>query len=277
MKYLHQYTNVNALKSILANKTIRLRPLSTLDDLEEALSKDCRAIGDFVLVSSWSEVSEEMIPMWFMYGDQCKGVRIGLPENPFTTYHYTPEEQAARGVRNIKGDLTTNIPLEDLQKPDYCVIPWHADHFLRKIEYTDNEELLHPQVRIENERGDYNFSYGKMGRYKSLYWEFQREYRYTLNVMPFAPAWLEVLATLGLTDAIKQRFNDMADGKIKRPLEYYDLHIDPDMFDRMEIILGPLMTEKDAEEITMLINNISKRILVKHSSLKDKIRSKSVK
>ena len=98
-----------------------------------------------------------------------------------------------------------------------------------------------------------------------------------MNVMPFAPAWLEVLATLGLTDAIKQRFNDMADGKIKRPLEYYDLHIDPDMFDRMEIILGPLMTEKDAEEITMLINNISKRILVKHSSLKDKIRSKSVK
>ena len=85
MKYLHQYTRVDALRSILTNKTIRLRPLSSMDDMEEAQSADCKAIGDFIFVSSWSEVSEEMIPMWHMYGSYMRGVRIGLPENPFVT------------------------------------------------------------------------------------------------------------------------------------------------------------------------------------------------
>ena len=55
IRYLHHYTNVDALKSILQNRTIRLKPLSTLDDMEEAQAADSRAMGEFIFVSSWSE------------------------------------------------------------------------------------------------------------------------------------------------------------------------------------------------------------------------------
>lgn len=273
MKYLHQYTNVDALKSILTNKTIRLRPLSTMDDMEEAISADSRGMGDFVFVSSWSEVSEEMIPMWYMYGDRFKGVRIGLPENPFMKYVYTPDQQRAKGLFNVDGNLETYVSIEDIVNAEYCVHPYYREYMLLKIQYTDDQELLHPSLWNEN-RDQIGFSYGKLGLYKNTYWAFQKEYRYRINIMPFSLYEMNMLMNARNNSLILNKMRAISDGNVTCRFDHYDLHIAPEMMGRMEIITGPLMSEDVKDEVIQLAKSISDQILVVDSSLTGKIREK---
>ena len=273
MKYLYQYTTIEALECILKNRTIRLRPLSSMDDMEEALSKDCKAIGDLIFVSCWSEEPEEMIPMWYMYSDQCKGVRIGLPENPFEHYVYSEEEQIQYGLSGVTGIITTGIPIEDILNKDYTVSPFHSEHFLKKIKYTDEEELLKPSL-WKHQTDSIQFLYGQMGRYKNEYWSFQKEYRYTLYILPMNLSRMGGLVQLGLSDIVIREMKNMSDGNAKLPIDYYDLHIAQNMLERMEIVLGPLMDENDEKRVRTLVGGISDRIIVKRSELAGKIRSK---
>ena len=139
MHSLFHYTTTEALKCILQNKTIRLRPLSTLDDMEEALSQDSKAIGDYVFVSSWSAETKEMIPMWFMYGDQGKGVRIELPAIPFMSYSYDQKDQLKYGLSDPTPEpIRTILPMEKILGKNYLVAPWRKEAILKPIEYTDD-------------------------------------------------------------------------------------------------------------------------------------------
>ena len=53
MKYLHHYTTLENLAFILESKSIRFKPLDTMDDLQESKSKGIRNAGQFIFVSSW--------------------------------------------------------------------------------------------------------------------------------------------------------------------------------------------------------------------------------
>ena len=61
MDYLYHYTSVESLALILKNKSFRLSPLSTLDDLQEERVKDSQRFGEYVFVSSWTEDEEELV------------------------------------------------------------------------------------------------------------------------------------------------------------------------------------------------------------------------
>lgn len=78
MDYLYHYTSVESLVLILRNKSFRLSPLSTLDDLQEERVKDQQRFGDYAFVSSWTEDEEESIPMWNMYSHMSSGIRIKM-------------------------------------------------------------------------------------------------------------------------------------------------------------------------------------------------------
>ena len=76
---LYHYTNLETLALILENRTIRLMPLTGVDDRQESMTADSSRIASFVFVSCWTDDSKESIPMWRMYASLEAGVRIALP------------------------------------------------------------------------------------------------------------------------------------------------------------------------------------------------------
>lgn len=102
-EYLYHYTNVSSLASILKNHTIKLNPLTELDDSEEQIIMDEQQhLGKYCFVSSWTDDENESIPMWNMYTNMSEGIRIRLPKNPFVEYMIDGE--AYRSVFGIDND-----------------------------------------------------------------------------------------------------------------------------------------------------------------------------
>lgn len=96
-KRIYHYTTLNSLKCILENKTIRLTALNKMDDLLEGINPDFVNIAENYYVSSWSESSEENIPLWYMYTDRMKGVRI---EADFDFLQLEEDEYSSR-ITNV--------------------------------------------------------------------------------------------------------------------------------------------------------------------------------
>lgn len=78
IEYLYRYTSLESLALILKSRQIRLNPLDKMDDLQEQKTADVENLGKFVFISSWTEESDESIPMWRMYTDPRAGVRIKM-------------------------------------------------------------------------------------------------------------------------------------------------------------------------------------------------------
>lgn len=272
VNYLYHYTSLESLECILSNESIRLKPLSTLDDMEEALSEDCQAIGNYVFVSSWSSESKEMIPMWYMYGNEYKGVRIGLPKNPFKDYHYSVKEQIDAGIIPTKNQaLVVDLPLSDINNPRYIIAPWKREAQLKEVLYTDEESRISPVLWSENKEL-ITFSYGKMGIYKNDYWSFQKEWRYIVNVLPIS---LEVANDYVQKSPEKliSFFERISSGEIPCPIDSYDLSIKHDALSKMEIVVGPLMSENDIQRVYEIVNKKDCSIMIRTSELKGRIRS----
>ncbi len=274
MEYLHHYTTLQSLESILENETIRLRPLSTLDDMEEGLSEDCKAIGNFIFVSSWSGEDKEMIPMWYMYGDEYRGVRISLPKLPFKQYSYSFAEQLMHGIAPIDNkELVTDLPLSDINNSNYLIAPWHKDYQLKKIVYTDDQTLLKPRLWAEKD-GTVSFTYGKMGLNKNDYWAFQKEWRYVLNILPI-PFRTAAQYVQNSPKEVEKLFKQISTGKVQCPFKYYDLKLSSESLSQMIITLGPLMSESDKQKVHELVSEKNDAIQIYTSHLKGKIRQKN--
>ena len=78
LEFLYHYTSLDSLEKILENRTLRLSPLTQMDDLEEKEIEDLKILASFCYVSSWTYESDEKERMWEMYGDHKEGVRIGI-------------------------------------------------------------------------------------------------------------------------------------------------------------------------------------------------------
>ena len=74
MDYLYHYTSIETLALILSNRKIRLNRLDKVDDPQEQIAKEIADMGKLVFVSSWTDDSDESIPMWKMYGSLESGV-----------------------------------------------------------------------------------------------------------------------------------------------------------------------------------------------------------
>lgn len=85
---LYHYTSIDTLALILKNKTICFNNLLNVDDLEEVGTQDMGNFGKYVNISCWTKDSKESIPLWNLYTQSMKVVRIGLPKFPFKKYHF---------------------------------------------------------------------------------------------------------------------------------------------------------------------------------------------
>lgn len=274
-EYLYYYTDIDTLALILKNHTIRLNSLDKMDDKQEQMSKDKQNFGKFVFISSWTEDEVEQIPMWRMYTPKGRGVRIKLKSNPFKTYEIDCKEYGRLlGIDNVQGDDAINfkliVPLEDYINDVYSISNYCENNQLLKIIYTDDNNLLYPSLFKSDEQGTH-IDYGELGVYKNTYWNFQKEWRYRLMILPMSFKKM-------MWDGIKGNFAEMtnfvlnsAQGTASLPFNYYDLYIRDECFEDMSIMLAPDITEPSRIIAKLLVEKYNPSCNISESSLKDLI------
>ena len=243
MEYLYHYTSIEELALILKYRAIKLNSLTQMDDLQENMTADVKDIGRFVFISAWTSEEAESIPMWMMYSEPEAGVRIKLKKNPFV-YHSTK----LRDLANVPGLKLPEDADMDQVLPTFLDLAWLMKHkcysfqaldgdILEEIIYTDDSTKLEPKVSVMF--GDRRtIRMGPVGKYKSTYWAFQKEYRYMMNFMSMDFS----VGEREMDKIFNENVERMLEGQQEPPFKHFYLDIDPEAFEEMEILLSPQLT-----------------------------------
>lgn len=275
--YLYHYTSVETMISIIKNKTIRFKSLIQVDDLEEAKTKDLGDFGKYCYVSCWSEDDNESIPLWSMYSNGMKGVRLRLPTFPFIKYDYNI------GEYNFTESCESYIDYKKIYH-DSKVTVMPNNPKLINIEYTDNEEFLFPKINTTDmDINKQQMQTSKIGKYKRTCWNFQKEWRYLILFYPFSEKEfinnIFKIITANLTEEqtdssmqelMASPIRTLLNINTQIPYEYFDLHVLPGLIDNIEITIGPKMTLEEKEIVKLAANEYCKNAKIKESLLKIK-------
>ena len=264
---LFHYTSLSTLALILENRRLRLSPLVSLDDPQEARSIDATGLARYTFVSCWTDDSEESIPMWNMYAGLDSGVRIEMDSDPFVRYTYTEEEFASAvgylssHVSFESGLFSCFLPAEDMRR---CYSPafYAGQGVLHRVVYTSDIELLEPQIISEDSDG-LTAEIGRLGIYKNVHWSFQREWRYILQFLPFDTFGSMKTAIPRLRDAFKA----MVDPQERALMNEYYLGLSDDAIRTMRIVLSPKMSPG---------NRLLAKALLEHHGLSECLRKSSL-
>lgn len=237
---LYHYTSVEALAMILSTKKFRLSPLSALDDLQEEQTTDVTKIGKTVFVSSWTDDTQESIPMWNIYSKMESGVRITAGANMFET-----------GV--ILNDNTLDISGYAHFNDNRLLFP--PD--LNKVIYTDDMNKIVPKiVSSDNQR----WSQKELGIYKNKVWKFQNEWRYIVRMWPGKNYENEDDA-----ETIYDKFSLVVE-------PYIYLNIKPKVFECLEVTLSPKISMGNRVIVDALKDKYCPNLQIHESALKKCIR-----
>ncbi len=245
---IYHYTNLDSLALILKSRTIRFTRLDRVDDVREAQSHIGIDFGKYFFVSCWTTEATESIPKWNMYSDQMRGVRIELPEFPFQQLPMRPPA-GWTGIES-QGDIYGPIPFEELWGTTYFVAPMFLkrEHFAGPMNYVDDVEAVYrASIRREIQPGKNSQTIHIDGlpllpRNKSKDWAFQREYRFSLFILPSpslpsaGPGDPQFAARAGAETS--QAFLSNVDPGIT----HFDVAIDPAALQSLIVRTGPLAT-----------------------------------
>jgi hypothetical protein len=245
---IYHYTNLDALALILKSGKIRFTRLDLVDDVREAQSHLGIDFGKYFFVSCWTTDATESIPQWNMYSDQMRGVRLELPEYPFQQLPMRPPP-AWTGIES-QGDIYGPIPFEELWGPTYFVAPMFLkrEHFAGLMNYVDDVEAVYRAAIRREVQPDRNSQILRveglplLPRNKSKDWGFQREFRFSLFILPSPPVPAggpghPQFATRAGTD-ISQAFLSNIDPGIA----HFDVAIAPAALQSLVVRTGPLAT-----------------------------------
>ncbi|GAK37530.1 hypothetical protein [Bacteroides graminisolvens] len=270
---IHHYTNLESLAMILKNRTIRFNRLDKVDDLEEG---NAESLGvrfcKYVFVSCWTEISEESIPLWKMYGGDFGGIRISVEKEMFQEYFVSNLDF---GGLKSQGFLITKIPPQSLTHPDFWVFPmldYNNDLFYRHVEYVDDVfQYTKDCIQITNikdGRGDMNMQMKPFGSYKNKRWGFQNETRFVLYVLPCNPM-LE-----GVNPEVSSIVMQSLLGNKSLPFTYYDMQLKDEVLEKIEITLSPSASEAEKIITQALIDKYAPKAQIKDSALGKVVRLK---
>ncbi len=271
---LYHYTSFETLALILENRTICFNSLQYVDDMEEAETVDMANFGKYVYVSCWTDDTKELISLWNLYTPNMHGVRIGLPCYPFKKYHFMA------GQYFLTADAVTYINIGKLFDEDIATISIDQPK-LTKVHYTDDICNIYPQVKsctppnavelflnarsIKEAVGiKIKYSFDNLGKYKRKDWEFQHEWRYIITMTP-----------MGLQESNppsfekqKESIRRVNDSKTSPPYEKFFLELDENAIRKMDIVLGPKMSDAEKIYVKALLNDHGLENNWRDSSLK---------
>ena len=257
-KYIYHYTELETLKLILQNKTLRFKRFDLLNDPDEGVCK----ISDenifqprkSLYCSCWSDKEDEDVSMWYTY-TLCKGVRIKIDSAIFGDFTDIVETKLGYFFLTKISDITikSNIP-NIIAKKVYGPI---------KVKYYDNKSKMmsHGVLgKIENKGTDDEFYCNEidlleLGLKKSSYWQHENEYRYIIS--PILKIYGSSKCMSQLEENSGLVFQEHIDIPIKKPIE--------------EVIAGPQMNGQDFEQLKILLEK--ENINYRKSKLKTRFKN----
>lgn len=253
-KRIYHYTTLNSLRCILENKTIRLTALNKMDDLMEGMNPDFVNISENYYVSSWSESHEENIPLWYMYTDRMKGVRI---EADFDFLQIEEDEHSSR-VMNVTNPKAVIFKVRHGSNND----------FLTPVIYQD-----HISSSLSGARGYINTNFYDIGRVKPTSWEFQKEVRFRL----YGCSERDLKGEGSLFQRFMHSFINKDAYSEVNEIDFIDLTFDIEKLQNANFVLGPAASEEDFMDLSSYIKKIipSYRGRVERSRLKIRFKEKS--
>lgn len=240
---VYHYTSIESLAMILSNRMIRFSRLDTVDDPDEFAfeNKSGIDIAKFIYVSCWSKNSNESIPLWKIYGNNEKGIRISLDEDMFKMT-YKEIEKNGRQMPFILDD-------DFFKDKDFIAsLPYTNNNqeqcFFEKVNCVDDpkSEMKNEYIKTGKKFGT---DIGKIGICKNQDWKFLNEYRFRICVAP-KKNYKDIVTPFEVA------FRD----NIPYNKNYVDLPLN-DSFNDIEITLGPKTGE--AEEV--IVKALMKRYL----------------
>ena len=126
-EYLYHYTSIETLALIMSKRCIRFNCLKFVDDPEENVSSDIKQSGKLCLVSCWTDMVEDSLPMWNMYTPKMRGVKLKMKSYPFKEYPATMKNAwnlldsdgnivEESGMISYLGDYTSYIDEQKIMK-----------------------------------------------------------------------------------------------------------------------------------------------------------------
>lgn len=256
MYTFYHYTSVEILKLILLNKTLRFKSLGFVDDPNEQQTKDFGNLGSLKFVSCWTSLPDS-IPQWNMYGNNFRGIRLSISFDKISDVFKTI---TLPGVGEI-------LPQLNPQTSSMVVCPTNNGYLpeIIKINYTDNNNLIIPSVKNTNGSStaiDLNAN----GQYKDTSWNFQKEYRFVITVLPWG-----VNELLELLYNTKNNFGQfLLDGLQNNTprVSSLDIELNSQILDNSNILFGPKCSDKDKNEIIELIKSLGLNTTYANSKVK---------
>lgn len=271
MKIYH-YTSIDVLAMILSTCSIKFNRLDRVDDLEECVESNNVHLGQYVFVSCWTEEKEESIPLWKMYSGSNHGVRIALDLTMF-------EDNGSKDITMPNGLLAnychfSGIADADDPNKDYYVIPCltiNNNFFYSRVEYVhDINEKTKDAYKLtvgEGNQAITNIAFGEVGKYKNERWQFQKESRFRLIILP-----------VNISNCIPQEVGTLVLNAIHQSkpvsLKEYFLNLRQEVLDNIEVTLHPNSSDSDRIIVEALCSKYAKNAAIYDSRLRGKVNLK---
>ncbi|WP_321282363.1 hypothetical protein [Marinifilum fragile] len=247
MESLYHYSSINKLALILESKKIRFNRLDYVNDPHEGVSCDFGSMAIYMFVSCWTKNKEENFALWNMYTDKMRGVRIEIPLPIFNSYKI--------------GKVESNffVSEDDYLDDNNGLFILSAKNYPISIDYTDDESKLFPEIRTK-----IGLKTSSLGITKRKIWQIEDEVRYKMEIYPFDPKVPK--------NNFPEAYEKFIEKRIPPKIDYYDVSLNNDSFEKMKIIIGPKMEPGDKQIIESLVARYNPKAQIIESSLKGNIR-----
>ncbi|MBP5451016.1 MAG: hypothetical protein J6Y16_02140 [Treponema sp.] len=281
---IYHYTSIETLKKIIMNKTIRLNRMDKVDDKTESESFHGIKLGKYLFVSSWTRDNDENLLLWERCAVDHTGVRIGLPEHMFKM-KYVSSSMYENGIFNgikLYGENDLLLTPEEVFTFQYEILPIFTqwDNFMIDMEYVDDvtsvknyiEEIANSAEGTKKIVLSGNWL-KKAAGVKNKIWKQQNEVRFVLIIFPSLP----IINMGGYANPflgsknIEYKIESILRGN-QLPIDYYDLSLDDNALNNIEITFGAACKDCDKQSIIELTSQCCLTPVIKNSILTGTLR-----
>ena len=255
-----------------------------MDDLEEGrVEAQGIPLGKYTYVSCWTEENEENIPLWNMYAGKEMGVRISLPRDMFMDHSILDgiarDESGAMLLDlmpQFRQTAIWKIPASEYFGKSYLILPVYSHDlstFYRQIYYTNDVQSYTSDIckKTNHDDGTYDLELKlyKVGKCKHTRWDFQKESRFVLHIIPTEGE----LTLLDAKQFMEHMIKTMTQG-IQPTIDEYFLPLKDDIFDQMVVTLHPSITAGQRVIVEALLKQYAPKAVLKDSGLSDYVKMK---
>jgi hypothetical protein len=213
-----------------------------------------------------------------MYTDRMRGVRISMPVMPFQQKRLVPPPT---WTVQSEGSLYAPLSLEEQFGPDYFVVPMFLDpaHFGGAVEYCDDVESRYENaITLQEEKGVVSGEIRRpfdLVRLKTREWAFQKEYRFSLFVLPSIPVPEDGPGSEAFSPALANHLVNALWRGIAPRIDFLDVDLSDQALRELEVTVGPLCSVGTTLTVRALLGTYAPQARLKASRLTGDIRAKS--